>query len=175
MPHYTLLLHRSLGKSPGYITHKCEPVTIIKMLILTLWTCFPEVVTSLPALLSASLLTKAPTVSGHISTFPIPLAGELRQVGGALLDTTWLPRCCSARSSSSNEIMWAGTRFRRRWSGFRLQLVSMCKLFNHIPTFVTINTREMEQLWEMVNEAAWFGNTDSFDADSMCGGKAHGI
>jgi hypothetical protein len=51
----------------------------------------------------------------------------------------------------------------------------MCKLFNHIPTFVTINTREMEQLWEMVNEAAWFGNTDSFDADSMCGGKAHGI
>lgn len=121
-----------------------EPLITRKMKVLTFWACSSEVVASVSVVLFVHLLTQAPTVSADIGTFAIPLAGELRQVGGALCDTTWLPRCCSARSSSSNEIIWAGTRFRRRWSDFCLQLVSKHTLYSYIPTLLTITIRGME-------------------------------
>ena len=105
---------------------------------------------SLLAMLSATLTTEAPALSVDIGTFAVPLAGELRQVGGALLDINCLPTCCSARLSSSNEIIWAGTRFRRRWSAFRLQLISTCELLSYIPPSLITTIKTTEHLWDMV-------------------------
>jgi hypothetical protein len=52
--------------------------------------------------------------------------------------------------SSSNKIIWAGTRFRRRWSAFCLQLVSACELLSYIqPSLITAITR-IQHLWDIV-------------------------
>ena len=142
-----------------------QSMRITKMQVLTFWVCSSVGVTSLLAMLSVTLTTVAPTLSVDIGTFPVPLAGELRQVGGALLDIICLPTCCSARLSSSNEIIWAGTRFRRRWSAFRLQLISMCELLSYIPPPLITVIKTIEHLWDMVRNniciTIWPGNMNS--------------